>query len=196
MESKFTVQDAFINAIKLGMMNFLSLIGCIILWIITIWIPYLNVGTTIALATLPAKMSQGGIISPLEIFEGKYRKYMGEFFLVLGLKWMATFPAFLFLIIPGIVLKLAYSQATLLVIDKGINPSESLSLSNRVTHGYKWTIFFTYLLIFVAFFIVSYVLSLITPILSAILLLVIMPIIFGANAFIYGKLTEDIPSLD
>ncbi len=196
MESKFTVQETFMNAIKLGMMNFLSLIGCIILWALTIWIPYLNVGTTIALITLPAKMSQGMIISPTEIFDGKYRKYMGEFFLVTGLKAMATFPAFLFLVIPGMVLSNAYSLATLLVIDKGINPSESLSISNRVTLGYKWKIFFTNLLLNLALIVTGSVLSRIHPFLSLLVLLVYMPIAFGANVFIYGKLTEDIPSLD
>jgi hypothetical protein len=115
MESKFTVSQAFLESIKLGFKNFLSLLGAVILWAITIWIPYLNVGTTVAMVTLPAKMSRGTIISPLEIFDGKYRKYMGEFFLVTGLKSIVLFPAFLFMYFPGVVMTYAYSFATLFV---------------------------------------------------------------------------------
>jgi hypothetical protein len=64
MESKFTVSQAFLESIKLGFKNFLSLLGAVILWAITIWIPYLNVGTTVAMVTLPAKMSRGTITRP------------------------------------------------------------------------------------------------------------------------------------
>ncbi len=196
MESKFTVLEAFMEAIKLGLMNFFSLLGALILWGLTVWIPYLNVGTTIALVTLPAKISSGRVISPTEIFNAKYRKYMGEFFLVIGLKGIATFPAYLFLFIPGMVLSLAYSLSTLLVIDKGINPSEALSLSNRCTYGYKWKMFFVKILIGIAFGIVGYILVLIEPFLLVIIMLIIMPIMLGAKAFFYGKLAGDIPSLD
>ncbi len=196
MESKFTVSQAFLESIKLGFKNFLSLLGAVILWAITIWIPYLNVGTTVAMVTLPAKMSRGTIISPLEIFDGKYRKYMGEFFLVTGLKSIVLFPAFLFMYFPGVVMTYAYSFATLFVVDKGINPSEALSVSNRCTHGYKWKMFFTHLLIFIALGIVGGILGAIHPILTIIVLLVFAPILLGAQAFFYGKLTEDIPSLE
>ena len=127
MEANFTVKEAFVEAIKLGLKNFLSLIGAVILWGLTIWIPYLNVGTTIAMVTLPAKMSRGSIISPLEIFDGKYRKYMGEFFLVTGLKLIIMFPAFLFMYFPGLVLQYAFSFATLFVVDKGINQRSNKS---------------------------------------------------------------------
>ncbi|HPW66550.1 MAG TPA: hypothetical protein PLS84_05640, partial [Salinivirgaceae bacterium] len=196
MESKFTVSQAFVESIKLGLKNFLSLLGAMILWSLTIWIPYLNVGTTIAMVTLPAKMSRGAVISPLEIFNGKYRKFMGEFFLVIGLRSIAIFPAYLFMFFPGMVLSFAYSFAALFVVDKGITPGDALSVSNRCTHGYKWKMFFTYLLLYIALGVVGAILALISPFLTIIVILVFMPIVLGAQAFFYGKLTEDIPSLE
>ena len=56
--------------------------------------------------------------------------------------------------------------------------------------------FFTHLLIFIALGIVSGILGAIHPILTIIVLLVFAPILLGAQAFFYGKLTEDIPSLE
>ena len=54
MESKFTVSQAFLESIKLGFKIFI-VIRCGNSLAITIWIPYLNVGTTVAMVTLPAK---------------------------------------------------------------------------------------------------------------------------------------------
>jgi uncharacterized membrane protein len=196
MEANFTVKEAIIESIKLGLKNFLSLIGAVILWGLTIWIPYLNVGTTIGMITLPAKMSRGAIISPTEIFASKYRKYMGEFFLVTGLKSIIMFTAFLFMYFPGLVLQYAFSFATLFVVDKGINPSEAISLSNKCTYGYKWKMFFTHLVLFVVIWIVFLILGFITPILGVIAFVLFMPILLGATAFFYGKLTAHVPSAD
>lgn len=46
------------------------MLGATVLWLLTIWIPYLNVGTTIAMATIPIELSKGKVISPLFIFDG------------------------------------------------------------------------------------------------------------------------------
>ena len=40
-----TLQDAFV----LGVKNAPSLLAALLLWLVTLWIPYINVGTTIAL---------------------------------------------------------------------------------------------------------------------------------------------------
>ena len=97
MEQKqLSVGDVLSNAFKIGFKNILSLILAYILWVVTIWIPYLNVGTTIAMFSLPLSLSKGKVISPLEIFDDKYRKYMGEYFMLQGLKTIVLMPALLF----------------------------------------------------------------------------------------------------
>ena len=65
------------DGIAIGMINFLSLVLTAVLYVVTIWIPYLNVGTTIAMASLPAELAKGNVVNPLFIFDGKYRKNMG-----------------------------------------------------------------------------------------------------------------------
>lgn len=81
-----TIQDG----LRIALVNFLSLIAATILYILTIWIPYLNVGTTIAMSSLPAELSKGKVINPLFIFEGKYRRDMGEFFILIALMTIGT----------------------------------------------------------------------------------------------------------
>ena len=68
MDKKLVFKDVLSNGVSTGLKNFLSLIGCVVLWLLTVWIPYINVGTTIAIITLPAALSKGAVISPLEIF--------------------------------------------------------------------------------------------------------------------------------
>lgn len=77
---KITVTGVLSEGIGLGIKNAVSMLGATVLWLLTIWIPYLNVGTTIAMNTIPIELSKGKVISPLFIFDGKYRKYMGEYF--------------------------------------------------------------------------------------------------------------------
>lgn len=48
-----TIQEA----IQIGLKNLPSLIGAAALYILTIWIPYINVGTTIAMQSIPGKSS-------------------------------------------------------------------------------------------------------------------------------------------
>tara|TARA_B100000683_G_C12089305_1_gene390286 strand:- start:84 stop:335 length:252 start_codon:yes stop_codon:yes gene_type:complete len=68
---------------SLGLRNSLSIIGAYLHYILTIWVPYINVGTTIAIVSLPVSISKGRVISPLVIFYSKYRKNMGTFFYLL-----------------------------------------------------------------------------------------------------------------
>ena len=62
-------------------------------------------------------------------------------------------------IIPGIVLGLAWSLALLLVIDKGKNPTEALTLSNNLTYGYKGRMFGVLALAVVVFSVVQAILT-------------------------------------
>jgi hypothetical protein len=91
-----------------------------------------------------SKASKGEAIPMTEIFDPKYRKYMGEFFLASGLVSIGIGVGMAFFIIPGIVIGIAWSLTLLLVIDKGKNPTEAISLSNNLTYGYKGKMFGIY----------------------------------------------------
>ena len=81
-QRKITVAGVISEGIGLGIKNAISMLGATILWLLTIWIPYLNVGTTIAMTTIPIELSKGRVISPLFIFDGKYRKFMWIIFAI------------------------------------------------------------------------------------------------------------------
>ncbi|MDR0756794.1 MAG: hypothetical protein LBF85_03000 [Tannerella sp.] len=144
---------------RYGMKNVPSLLGALVLWIVTIWIPYVNVGTTIAICTLPLLLSRGEVFSPLTIFDKKYYRYMGEYFLTFGLMAIGIIGAALFLYIPAIVVSLAWSLAILLLLDKGLNAAEAIRMSNKLTYGNKWTILFVTVTICIASFIVWTIIS-------------------------------------
>ena len=52
MEKKLDFGSVLSQGFLVGMKNLPSLLGAIVLWLLTIWIPYVNVGTTIAIMTL------------------------------------------------------------------------------------------------------------------------------------------------
>lgn len=133
---------------KTAIKNIPSLLAASILWIVTIWIPFINVGTTIALFYgMPIELSEDKIMNPLRIFDGKYRKYMGEFFSIIGLMALSLLPALLFLVVPAIVISIGWKFAVLLLIDKQLNPADALTTSTNLTYGYKWKIFWSTLII-------------------------------------------------
>ena len=57
------------------------------------------------------------------IDEFKYRKYMGEFFSIMGLMMISLVPAFMFMVVPGIIISIGWSLAICLMIDKELNPA-------------------------------------------------------------------------
>ncbi|MEG2755484.1 MAG: hypothetical protein RR931_02635, partial [Mucinivorans sp.] len=132
-----TIGESF----TIGLKNIPSILGCLILWVLTLWIPYINVGTTIAISTLPIALSRGTVVNPLDIFQSKYRRFMGEYFTVVAFMIIPMVCASAFLLIPGFVLGLTWSIAIYLVLDKGTNPAEALTESNQATYGSKWTMF-------------------------------------------------------
>ena len=102
-----TVGGIIAGGFSKGFRNVIPLAVNIILWLLTIWIPYWNVGTTIGLATIAIKMAKGTAISPVEIFNPTYRKRMGEYFLTVVLVYLGTLLGLVFMVIPGIALSLA-----------------------------------------------------------------------------------------
>ena len=126
------------DSVAIGVKNAPSVIAAVALWLITIWIPYLNVGTTIAITLLPTQLAKGEIVNPLGIFDSKYRRYIGV----------------LFMVIPGIVLSIAWTLSYYFLIEKGKNPIQAIKASNDATYGSKWTMFFVSLVVGVLFGIV------------------------------------------
>ncbi len=147
---KITVGGVLSEGIDIGIKNMASLVGATILWLLTIWIPYINVGTTIAMNTIPIELSKGKIISPLFIFESKYRRYMGEFFTLIGFISIPLVLGIYCGVIPGIVIAISWSLAFYILIDEGVSPGEAMVRSNKATYGYKWTIFFISLILWIA----------------------------------------------
>lgn len=129
------------DSVAIGVKNAPSVIAAVALWLITIWIPYLNVGTTIAITLLPTQLTKGEIVNPLGIFDSKYRRYMGEFFITMGLMIFPIFIGVLFMVIPGIVLSIAWTLSYYFLIEKGKNPIQAIKASNDATYGSKWTMF-------------------------------------------------------
>ena len=183
-----------------GLKNLVSLVLALVLWILTIWIPYINVGTTIGILAIVVAMSKGGVISPTEIFNPAYRKYMGEFFLLVGIIYLGISIGTIFLIIPGLVISIAWMLAVYLLIDRELNPMEAIKVSNQLTYGHKWTIFlglvvlgiFLTLIVFVLGSIGSLLSDTLGTILSLVGTIVFVPIILGAYAHIYAELVQQL----
>jgi len=193
MTQKLDVLGTIRDGVEIGRRNIGPIIINVVLWALTCWIPYLNVGTTIGLFVgIVLKASKGEAISSTEIFNPHYRKYLGEFFLTSGFIFIGVLIGIIFGIIPGLVIQLAWSLSLLLLIERGINPTEAITLSNKYTYGYKWRMFAIRFLTGLAFAIVISVLSLI-PIMGSLigfcLSLILIFVNIGISASIYQQLT-------
>jgi uncharacterized membrane protein len=193
--AKIDVITAIKTSIDWGIKNIISLIGAVLLWVITIWIPYLNVGTTIAILTIPIELSKGNTINPTFIFDAKYRKFMGEFFILNGIRSIAITIGFMFFIIPGVVMSIAYSMSNLLLLDKEMGPLEALTKSNKLTYGNKWRMFFSQFALIIVLVIVMYIFGLIPvlgSILKIIILILVSPVLLSLQAYFYKTLVLDV----
>lgn len=199
MNSQLTISSIVTNGVQQGIKNFVPLLLTSILYILTIWIPYLNVGTTIGLIGMVAKLGRSETMSPTEIFNPSYRKSMGEFFLVTAFVIFGTIAGTAFLIIPGYVIAIAWGQATLLVLDKGMDPMSAIKKSNDITYGKKWTIFLGSFALMIALGLAAGILmfvgGLIHKNLGAFLMFVAMmlifPIVIAAQGYIYNTLLSE-----
>lgn len=129
-----------------GIKNIPSLLGLIVLYVLTVWIPYLNVGTTIGLQKAVIKIGKGEVVNPLDIFNSENRRNLGDYFLLYGLMSMGIAGAMAFMLIPGIVISIAWSFAVYFFLEKGLSPTKALKVSYKSTEGEKWTIFWIMLL--------------------------------------------------
>ncbi len=138
---KINIIETIVSSFTLAFKNIPSIFGCALLWLLTFWIPYLNVGTSIAMANLPIALSRGEIINPLSIFSPMYRKKMGDYIIFNFIAYGAIFVAMFYFVIPAIVLMIAWSMAQCIMIEMDKSPLEALRLSNNITYGNKWRIF-------------------------------------------------------
>lgn len=195
---ELTVSGVITNSISKGLKNAVAIVVNAVLWVLTIWIPYLNVGTTIGLMVgIVAKIARNEPIGMTEIFDPKYRKRMGEFFLTSGFVYLGTYIGAIFMIVPGIVIGIAWSLAILLVIDKEQNPMDAINNSNSMTYGKKWTIFLSYLVVgivlAIVFGIVTWILNLIWGFLATlgaiVMAAIFVSIYISIQAYIYQVLS-------
>ncbi|PJZ78685.1 hypothetical protein [Leptospira neocaledonica] len=188
------------NSIELGLKNFVPLFVAFILWLVTVWIPYLNVGTSIGLFILiPIKIGRGESFSPTDIFNKENRKYIGEFFLTVGFVILGFYAGVLFFIIPAFVIGVAWGQATFLLFDKGYDPIQAIKKSNEITYGKKWIIFLGSIALVISLAIAAFILSFITGLISQYLTYLVLfviyvtffPIIIASHGYIYNSLIKE-----
>ena len=138
---KLDFAETLKDSIAIGVKNAPSVVVAVALWLVTIWIPYINIGTTIAISLLPVELAKGSVINPLGIFDSKYRRYMGEYLITAGLMVIPIYIAFVFMIVPGIVLSLSWALSFYFLLGKGKKPMQAIKASNDATYGSKWTMF-------------------------------------------------------
>lgn len=158
MEEKLQFMPTLQDAFAIGIKNLVPIMLAGLLWLVTIWIPYVNVGTTIAMATLPVKLSKGETISPMFIFEAEYRHQMGEYFILQAIISSAISVAMCFMFVPGVVLAFSWMLAVYLLVGKKMNWAQCISESNRLMMGYKLQVFFIKFVVSFCIFFVTFVL--------------------------------------
>lgn len=145
----------------LGIKNFLPLLLLVVLYVLTVWIPYLNVGTTIGLYKAIVAIGKGEKVDPVSLFDKANFAYFGDYFLLTGLTVVGTCAAFAFVFVPAIILGIAWMFATYFLVDKGVSALKALRLSYKATLGEKWRIFAIQILFCLAVGIVCCILGLI-----------------------------------
>jgi hypothetical protein len=196
VEKKLQVFDIIKSGLEIGVKNIGPILVNTLLWLVTIWIPYINIGTTIGMvAGVLVKASRDDVISMTEVFNPRYRKYMGEFFLTSGLVGMGVTVGFVLFVIPGYVVAIAWSLSLLLVVDKGKNPVEAIFLSNKLTYGNKGIIFLSFLVFCAAVTVIIVIFSLVPVIGFVLVIAVAVLTVFvslGMEAYIYKVLCADV----
>ena len=139
---KLDIMQTIKDGVRYGLKNFFPLLLMIILYMVTVWIPYLNVGTTIGLYKAVIGIGRGETIDPVAIFAKENFKDLSGFFLLLGLLYMGVTVACCFMLIPGFVMGIAWGFAIYFFLDKKVSPLKALRLSYDTTFGNKWRIFF------------------------------------------------------
>ena len=133
MERKLDIMETFKDAIAIGTKNAVPLLLTVLTYLLTCWIPYFNIGTTIAMATLPSKLAMM-IILPT----------------ILSVLFIPALP----------VLFIMYCLSLFILFDEETNPIEALELSRKATYGFKWKIFFIFIIFIIAIQIIPSIIAL------------------------------------
>lgn len=189
MENRVTIGGFFGEAIQMGLKNALPIIVNSLLFVLTCWIPYLNLGTMIGMSKLVIKIARGEAIGMTEIFDKKNREQIGDFFMTFALYLVGSLGGVNF------ILALAWSQSILFTLDKEMGPLEAIRASYKATYGSKLPIFFGFLILSIALGIVSGILAAIPAIgfiLAALASIASSCIMLGASAYIYKTVSANV----
>ena len=83
--SNLTIANIIKNSFKITSNHGTSIFVATLLLVLTIWIPYINVGAMIGYCAFIVALSKGENISATSIFNSKHRKYIVEFCILTGL---------------------------------------------------------------------------------------------------------------
>ena len=181
------------DGVQYGLKNFFPLLLMVILYFVTFWIPYLNVGTTIGLYKAIIGIGRGETIDPVSIFSKENFKNIGNFFLLEGFIVVGTVAAAAFMFFPALVIAIAWSFAIYFLIDKHVSPLKALLLSYDSTFGNKWRIFFTGLLCGIIIGVVCGLLGMIPkvgPVLAAIAVILSVVILVAIEGVMYDFFSQ------
>ncbi len=84
--------------------------------------------------------------------------------------------------------------APILLIDKGVNPTEALTLSNKYTYGNKFSFFLASIALLISFAVLLGLMSLISPDLGMIISILLAPVMgisHGSHVQKAGSLTSE-----
>lgn len=195
---KLNITQTIKDGVQYGLKNFFPLLLMVILYVLTIWIPYLNVGTTIGLYKAIIKIGRGETIDPTAIFAKENFKNLSGFFLLLGLLYIGIVVATMFMFIPGIIMGISWGFAIYFYLDKNVSPLKSLQLSYDSTFGNKWRIFAVQLLCCILISIICGALAMIPKAggvlsaIAAVLCFAIMVAIEGIMYDFFSKIADNL----
>lgn len=195
INEKIEVVPTLKEGFNIGISNFVVLLIATILYLITIWIPYLNVGTTIGMYRLILSLSKGENIQATSIFDKANFSQIGDVFLLMGFEYIGTLVGCIFMLIPGIVIGIAWKYAIYIMLEKKDTPTKCLSVSYSITFGEKWRIFFITLILGIIISLICGLLCLIPFVgiaLAVIAVILFMAVSVGVEVAIYKHLSKKI----
>ena len=201
IDNVLTVGNILNNAFSIALNNAASIILISIVYIFTIWVPYINIGTTIGFYAFVIAIARNEKFSVDELFSSKYRKRMGTILLLWGICFLGMMAGFVFLIIPGIIISIAWGQANYLVADKNLDAMEALKTSYKITYGEKGVIFLSALLVSLILWLAKFCIasivattgSSVLALLAGVLTIVVsMTVWIGFGGYVYNELSKKI----
>ena len=207
--TQLTIGGIISNSFGLAIKNAGSILLIMLVYILTIWIPYINLGTSIAMYAFVIAMARNEAFTVGELFSCKYRKLMGPILLLFGMSFLAIVFGLLWFVVPGIVVALAWGQASYLIVDKNLDPMEALKASYKITYGKKWTIFLSAFILTILFTLIGFIIdqlymtmvmngmysngvTLIYLIINLSVQILQMMVWFGFGGYVYNQLSKEL----